>query len=58
MRWTKTSYGDVKIKKKFAILPITIGDEVRWLEWVTVKYVYTWNKDNIVGWWPREFIEE
>ena len=40
MRWTKPKYGDIKIKRKFAIIPISIDRETRWLEWVTVKYVY------------------
>ena len=33
--------GKIKIITKFLILPILIGHEWRWLETVTVKYVYT-----------------
>ena len=40
MRWIEPKDGDIKIKKKFAILPIAINNETRWLEWVTVKYQY------------------
>jgi len=57
MRWIKAQYGDEKIKRKFAILPITVDDEVRWLEWATVKYTYCVNKDCISGWWATEFID-
>lgn len=56
MRWNKVKYGDTKVKRKFAILPITINDEVRWLEWVTIKYTYTVSKDCIAGWYATEFI--
>ena len=58
MRWTKPKYGDTKIERKFAILPITIEREARWLEWVTVKYEYYVNRDSLAGWWPTEFIDD
>ena len=40
MRWIvkKPEHWDTKIKRKFALFPIRIGDEVRWLEWVTIRY--------------------
>ena len=64
MRWIKPKpkNGDTKIKKKFAILPIKIKDETRWLEWVTVLYQYhtfKWfSKDYAEsGWFPEEFID-
>lgn len=43
MRWKsapKPSYLDTKIKTWFAFLPINIEDDYRWLEWVTVEYVF------------------
>lgn len=45
MRWKKkdkSSYqsGDLRIVSFFAILPLTVGEETRWLEQVTVKQVY------------------
>ena len=63
MRWTKPKNGDTKIKKKFAILPIKINDEIRWLEWVTVKYQYytcKWisNDYAVSDWFPEEFIDD
>lgn len=51
MRWFK---GNSRIKKKFAILPIRIDCEVRWLE---VVYVYQ-KKERIYGydyWCDIEF---
>jgi hypothetical protein len=40
MRWKtpKESKPLYNIKKWFAITPITIGDETRWMEWVEVEY--------------------
>lgn len=32
--------GDVKIKTKFLITPLTLEEETRWLETVTIKYEY------------------
>jgi hypothetical protein len=58
MRWAKPKSGDVKIKKKFAILPITAGDEIRWLEFVTVKYKYCYDKYNVLGWHKICFVDE
>ena len=40
MRWNKPNPYDVKIKKQFAFLPIEVNNEVRWLEFVKIKYVY------------------
>lgn len=68
MRWTKPSDGDIKIKRRFAILPISIDGETRWLEWVTVKYEYyerrpcrrdlTGEFCVVTGWVATEFIDE
>lgn len=57
MRWSKARYGDEKTKKKFAIFPIKAKGEVRWLEWVTVRYKYFINADCIEGWHAIEFID-
>ena len=54
MRWIAKSDprdGEIKIKRKFALFPIRIGNEVRWLEWVNIKYrfyrYYFGDPDNI-----------
>jgi len=65
MRWYKPVNGDTIIKKKFAILPIEINNEVRWLEWVTVKYEFINNQVikykgewcRVTGWIMTEFID-
>ena len=58
MKWTEPKRGDIKIRKKFAFIPIKIGYEVRWLEFVTIKYQYFTNSNLILGWWPIEFIDK
>lgn len=68
MRWNEPESGDEKIKRKFALFPITIDGETRWLEWVTIKYrfsKYDIHVDPIThrayrsyGWDKYEFIDE
>lgn len=54
MRWTKPKDRDIKVKRKFALFPICLDREVRWLEWVTIEYVYReWEDD----WYARRFID-
>lgn len=40
MRWKleNPNNQDTKIERKFALFPIRIDEEVRWLEFVTIKY--------------------
>lgn len=40
MRWEEPKHGDTTTKRKFALFPIEINGESRWLEMVTIKYVY------------------
>lgn len=42
MRWKNKypSEGDVRIKTRFALFPITIGLENRWMELVRLRQVY------------------
>ena len=52
MRWYKPEMGEVRIIKKFAILPITINGETRWLEWVKIRQKFAitiWINDEFVG---------
>lgn len=57
MRWQEPKDGDEKIVKKFALLPITLGRETRWLEFVTIKYIYA-GYHHIRGcWYPDSFID-
>lgn len=66
MKWIEPKNVDTKIIRKFAILPITIKGEVRWLEFVTLKYEFFDNRivkildgfQRIYGWYPIEFIDD
>ena len=40
MRWREPSFGETKIKSWFALFPVTLRGETRWLEKVTVLYQY------------------
>ena len=53
MRWHKPYYGDKKIITKFALFPITICRETRWLEKVTIEMEY-----GITMWHYMRFIDE
>lgn len=46
---------DRKVVKKFALFPITIHREIRWLEWVVVRYYY--DDNNFYPWTPEKFID-
>ena len=54
MKWYKPTHGSTKICSRFALFPIRIDDEVRWLEKVTVKYSYDGIADK---WRPYEFVD-
>lgn len=65
MRWHEPKIGDEKIKKKFAILPIIIAGEIRWLEPVTIRYVYNKiyrfngvTRYRFYDWVAKEFIDD
>lgn len=40
MRFVEEKLGAVRIKSWFAVFPVTIGNETRWLERVTTKQEY------------------
>ncbi len=40
MRWQKPDELDVRYRTFFALFPVTIGKETRWLEMVRVREVY------------------
>jgi hypothetical protein len=45
-------YGDRKTVTKFALFPIRAGNELRWLEYVTVEVEY-----RISEWTPIRFLD-
>lgn len=54
MRWYKPIPGETKIKRKFALFPITIERETRWLEWVVIQYHYGYLYDE---WFVDKFVD-
>lgn len=40
MRWSLPKNGDRRIVRRFPLLPLTIGGDVRWLESTRVDQVY------------------
>ena len=54
MRWNNPTYGDIKIVKKFLFLPLTISFETRWLEEVTIEYIF---KPYSKTWCPLRFLD-
>lgn len=59
MKFTKPEYGTTKIVRLFAILPIAIEKETRWLEWVKIRKEYVFDMSSgWEGWLNREFFVE
>lgn len=55
MRWTANYHGKIRYVKRFALLPIKIDHEVRWLETCYIRQY--WHE--YYGWWLNtEFITE
>lgn len=53
MRWIRKhpERGETRVKQWFAILPVEIDDDTRWLEWVIVKQThgrYIWYNDAFI----------
>ena len=61
MRWKikqKPKLGDKRIKKRFAWYPISVGKEIRWLEFVTIDYRYSSALSGVEGKWVATFFED
>lgn len=54
MRWKKAQTGDRRIIKTFALIPIEIKNEVRWLETCYIKQEYSY----LFDWENRAFVEK
>ena len=54
MRWKVTVYSERerRLRQVFAWWPVADGDEVRWLEWVTIFYEY-YTDDSMGFCWGR-----
>ena len=63
MRFTRKpepAEGDLRTVTEFAVLPLTIGQETRWLERVTCieRWGYTsYGQDGSWGWEPIAFVD-
>jgi hypothetical protein len=57
MRFQRPKPGQIRVAKWFAIFPITLHYECRWLEWVYVqqKYVERWICGN-ARWYDLQFV--
>ena len=55
MRWIRPKHKDEKTKTFFALFPVMLNDETRWLEKVTVKYRYSLPLDR---WDPVLFVDK
>lgn len=51
-KWKNPEDWDTRIKTWFALWPVIIENECRWLETVTIKQRY------LVGWYNVEFVDE
>ena len=62
MRWCKVEVGCTRINCWFAILPVTIGHETRWLETIRVKqervWVYSPAGVGTLQWTNRAFLDD
>lgn len=48
--------GDIEVRSWFAIIPVQINDEIRWLEKVTVESQYSYS-DSAYFWKMKKFID-
>lgn len=54
MRWNKPTQGDMRIIKRFLLLPKTIKSEARWLEFAYIRqYYHSYN-----GWMNETWVEK
>lgn len=57
MRFNRPYNLDHRIRRWFALLPVTCGHETRWLEWVTVEQCYLPNT-YLFAWHNWNFVDE
>jgi len=57
MRWTPPKDGDIRVRTRFLIFPLTLNGETRWLERVTIKEIFQRSYDG--SWWyPVAWVDE
>lgn len=60
MRWVTPigpNFGELRMRRWFAMLPVKIGRETRWMEYVTVLQEYGKKNDWTTCWHNRKFVE-
>ena len=60
MRWATNvgpKIGDIRVRSWFAFFPVHIGNEVRWLERVTVREQYDGCRDYGQVWIRLQFVK-
>jgi len=55
MRFISPQANETRIRTKFAILPIVINGESRWLERVCIEETYVWGGESGWQWLPTKF---
>ena len=56
MRWTRPETGEKRQRTFWALFPVRIGLETRWLERVTVEYLYE-RTPSSDGWYAQRFVD-
>jgi len=57
MRWFRVEHNDKRTRVAFALLPVTISNETRWLE--TVKFEEKFISDHAGAYWSKcKFIDD
>ena len=59
MRWTVAEEGSTRVRSWFALLPVTIGPETRWLERVAVEERQEFHVSDVcrVTWRQMRFVD-
>jgi len=59
MRRKSPKVGEVKTVRKFLFLPVTVDEEMRWLELATVRYKFVEDVYGIMRYWRAEaFVDD
>jgi hypothetical protein len=57
MKWKGKKPYETVIKKRFALFPINLNGETRWLEFVKIEGYY-WKGPSGTWWWePQKFVD-
>jgi hypothetical protein len=54
MRFIARKDREARVIRKFALVPITIRGETRWMEWVRIEQVWCQPREGM-GWWENQW---